>query len=244
MINPDMQRAHAEVPAITPDNPGGKLKMFNPKVGRYQVTVTIGPNYATKRIEASESMMDFMRVIGPEQGKLIQDLVAKESDWQGAEQIAARLAKALPPNLLSPDREDMSPQAQAMLQGLQQQVQQSQLQIQQMTKEMADRQKDRDVMTHQIDQTYLAKHEKTESDMILALKEMQKDAQEFRINTQKDTQEFFTKMQIEQEKLNQKREADFNSKVGRELAELSKALKTSQKQEDLPASTPGPSSKE
>lgn len=231
MINPNMQQAHAEVPAITPDQKAGKLKMFNPKVGRYQVTVTIGPNYATKRIEAAESMTDFMRVIGPEQSSKIVDLVAKYSDWEGAEQIATRFAKTLPPNLLTPNREDMSPQAQAMIQGLQQQIQQQTQQMQQMNKDLMDRDKDRQVMTHQIDQTYLAKHEKTESDVMLAMKEMQKEAREFQINSQKDTQEFFAKLQLEQEKIQQKREADFNAKIGRNLAELSKAVGASHKQE-------------
>src|SRR6185437_11728702 len=102
------------------------VKFFNPTYGKYGVTVTIGPSYATKRIEAAESMMDFVRAVGPiapEKVSNIIDLIAKNLDWQDAEQVTARLAKMLPPNLLTPDTADLPPQAQALLQSLQQQVQ-------------------------------------------------------------------------------------------------------------------------
>lgn len=245
MINPNMMRTHGEVDAITPENPRGKLKMFNPKIGRYQVTVTIGPSYATKRIEASESQMDFMRVIGPEKASTIMDLVAKNSDWEGSEQIATRLAKTLPPNLLSPDREDMSPQTQALIQGLQQQLQQNKMQIQQMSKEMLDREKDRAVMTHQIDSTFQAKHEKTQADVMLALKEMAQQQQTNQLEMHKEMREFVIKMNLEMEKIQQKKEATFQGTVGRQLAELSKAIGAKEKQQTVPdADSPGTSSQE
>lgn len=217
IIDPSMDRPHAEVAAITPDNPRGKLKIFNPKMGRYQVTVTIGPSYATKRIEAQESLLDFMKAV-PQAAPLIMDLVAKNSDWEGAEQIATRLAKALPPNLLTPDREDMSPQTQALITGLQNQAKQFQMQIMQLTKEAADRQKDRDVLMKQIDATYQAKHEKVQADFAEAMKRMEADRKEF-----------IGHMAIEMEKIQQKRDATMQGTVGRQIAELAKAMDAIQK---------------
>lgn len=249
MINPDMQRPHGEVPAITPDNPRGKLQMFNPKIGRYKVTVTIGPSYATKRIEAAESQLDFMRVIGPEGASKIMDLVAKNSDWEGADQIAARLAKGLPPNLLTPDREDMSPQTQALIQGLQQQLQQQGLQMQQMNKDLMDREKDRGVMTHQIDSTYKAKAEKTAADTQLSMKEMFAENQRFQQEMQAANKEMMLNLALEMEKLQQKKEAVQQGTIGRAIAELSKAIAAIPKQQDqqetVPdADTPGKSPQE
>ena len=150
MIDPNMTRAHGERIGTTPDSDAPtKIKLFNPKVGRYKVTVTIGPSYATKRIEALESQMDFVKAM-PQVGQIVADLIAKNSDWEGAEEFAQRIAKSMPANLLTPSRDDMSPQVQALIQALQQQLQAMNQQMQMMAKELTDRQKDRDVIYEQI----------------------------------------------------------------------------------------------
>jgi hypothetical protein len=221
MIRPDMQQAHAEVQANMPDGNRGKLKLFNPKIGRYRVTASIGPSYATKRVEAQESIMDFMRVV-PNAAPLIMDLVAKFSDWEGAEQIASRLAKALDPRLLTPDRSDMSPQVQALIQNLQAQVQQMQQQLVAAAKEAQDRTKDREVIVKQIDSTYAAKHEKTQADLMESLRAMAEDRRQH-------DQDLAAKVAIEMEKIAQKRESTFQGTVGRQIGELAKAISDIQK---------------
>jgi len=145
MINPNMAQAHAEVEGMSPESSMlTKIKMFNPKVGRYQVTVTIGPSHATKRVEAMESQMDFVRVL-PELGMVVADLIAKNSDWEGAEEFANRIAKTLPAKLLTPSHEDMNPQIEALIQGLQTHIEELNQQMSMMGKELQDRQADRDV---------------------------------------------------------------------------------------------------
>lgn len=67
-------------------------------VGKYDVVVTAGPSYATKRVEAADSMMQFVQAV-PGAAAVISDLVAKNMDWPGAEQIAERLKKMLPPGI-------------------------------------------------------------------------------------------------------------------------------------------------
>jgi hypothetical protein len=144
-IDPSQARPMMEQPN-GPD--GKKLKIFNPTYGKYGVTTTIGPSYATKRIEASESMMDFARAIGAPNAMLFADLIAKNQDWPGAEQIEARMAKIIAqqhPGAVAPDMKDVSPQVQAMLQGLQQQNQQLQQQVVAMNRTILDQDKDRQV---------------------------------------------------------------------------------------------------
>lgn len=155
-INPDMAQAHAEVLGKTPEHQEERIKMFNPKIGRYKVTVTIGPAYATRRVEAMESMMDFAKAM-PMVAQQFADIIAKYADWEGSEEIALRLAKALPPNMLTPQREDMTPQIEALIQGLQQQLQQQAQAMQAMGKELQDRDKDRNVATEKISKDFEAK---------------------------------------------------------------------------------------
>lgn len=67
---------------------------------RFDIRVTIGKGAATKRIEAAEHMLEFMRVF-PDSAPVIADLVAKNSDWPGAEEIAERLHNLVPPQALA-----------------------------------------------------------------------------------------------------------------------------------------------
>jgi Skp family chaperone for outer membrane proteins len=137
--------------------PDGKMrKMFNPTFGKYGVTVTIGPSYATKRIEASENMMAFMKAL-PQTAALVADLFAAEQDWPGAEKIAARLAKTVPPQLMQPDMKDVPPQIAALLQGLESNVKQLQQQLMLAQKELQDKSADRQVDVLGIQKDFEAK---------------------------------------------------------------------------------------
>lgn len=95
-------------------------------VGRFDVKVTIGPSYTTKRLEAAESMMQFIQAF-PAAGQLAGDLIASNMDWPGADVIAARLKKMVPPEMLEGedgDEQQQPPPPDPM----QQQLQQFQLQ--------------------------------------------------------------------------------------------------------------------
>ncbi len=156
---------HASAPFHEMKNPttGKTLKVFNPKFGRYGVTVTIGPSYATKRIEASENMIAFARAL-PNTAAVIADLIAKNQDWPGAQEIAARLAKTLPPNLLAPDQKDMTPQVQALLQSMDMQIKQLTQQLQQAMFALNDKNADRALESSKIQHDYEAKLLKIVSD--------------------------------------------------------------------------------
>lgn len=93
--------------------------------GKYDVRVSVGPNYSTMRQETAEGMLEFIRTF-PAAAQVTGDLVAKSMDWPDADRFAERLKKMLPPGMR--DMEDMSPEEQQQMQAqMQQQAQQAQM---------------------------------------------------------------------------------------------------------------------
>lgn len=76
---------------------------------RFDIRVTIGPSYSTRRVEASDQIMAFLQAI-PNAAPLVGDLVAKMQDWPLADEIAKRLKNMLPPQaLIDPENPEKSP---------------------------------------------------------------------------------------------------------------------------------------
>ncbi len=99
----------------------GETRLYSLDSGRYGVTVDTGPSYATKRQEAAASMMEFSRAV-PQVAQSCADLIVKNMDWPGADALADRLKKMLPPQLQDDGKnKDIPPQAQAFMNALQQQ---------------------------------------------------------------------------------------------------------------------------
>ena len=97
---------------------------------KFDVAVTTGLSYATRRMESADSMMQFIQAV-PQAGQAIMDLVAETMDWAGADKIAKRLKKLLPPELQENEGKDDEKQQQAMQQAeLAMQQQQAELQMQ------------------------------------------------------------------------------------------------------------------
>jgi len=91
-------------------------KIYNPSVGKYDVVVTTGPNYATKRQESLEAMAQLLQG-NPELWAVAGDLFVKNMDWPGAQEMAKRFAKTIDPKLTS--EADESPALQAANQQIQ-----------------------------------------------------------------------------------------------------------------------------
>lgn len=85
-------------------------KIYNPSVGKYDICITTGPSYMTKRQEALDGMGEALKN-NPELWKIAGDLFVKNMDWPGALELAKRLQKTIDPKLLS--EEDESPALQA-----------------------------------------------------------------------------------------------------------------------------------
>lgn len=74
--------------APTPEDPDGKL--YDLSAGKYDVTVTVGPNYATQRQETVASMTELFRAYPPA-AEAIGDLYVKNMDWPGADSAVKRI---------------------------------------------------------------------------------------------------------------------------------------------------------
>jgi hypothetical protein len=82
--------------------------------GRYDLEVTTGPAYATKRQEAADSMLQFVQAV-PAAGQVAGDLIAKNFDWPGADKMAERLKFLIPPGI-DPDVDQQRMQRQQQMQ--------------------------------------------------------------------------------------------------------------------------------
>jgi hypothetical protein len=123
--------------------PDGRIeRLYIPKLGDYEVAVTIGPSFATKRAEAADSMLSFMQAV-PQAGPIIGDLIAKNMDWPGADEISARLASMLPPQLLNKKLEQLPPEARGLVNSMMQQMQQLKQEHDQAVQLLGDKEKDR-----------------------------------------------------------------------------------------------------
>lgn len=89
---------------------GGKEKQYDLGHGRYDVTVASGPSYATKREEALDSMLALTQKY-PKVAEVAGDLMVKNMDWPGAQEIAERLKKTIPPEILESESDKEIPAA-------------------------------------------------------------------------------------------------------------------------------------
>lgn len=94
MFDPDLKRGSKEVK----QEDGSLLMLYNPTIGKYDVAVSSGPSYTTKRQEAAETQMQLVQA-NPTMFPLVGDIMIRNMDWPGADQMADRLQKMLPENL-------------------------------------------------------------------------------------------------------------------------------------------------
>ena len=99
-------------------------KVYNLSVGIYDVCVTTGPGYMTKRQEALDAMSMLLQS-NPDLWKVAGDLFIKNMDWPGAQEMAARFAKIIDPKVMegedqSPEMQHAKQQIEAMTQHMQQ----------------------------------------------------------------------------------------------------------------------------
>ena len=89
-------------------------------VGKYDVTITTGPSYATKRREAGEAMLNMVNAM-PQLMGVTADLIVEAQDWPDADKISERLRTQLPPGLVPTD--DLTPEQQKARQAMEQKAQ-------------------------------------------------------------------------------------------------------------------------
>ena len=134
MIDPMQPEA---VRKIVDQQTGATIKkIYNPTVGKYDVAVTTGPSYMTKRQESLDAMSRLLQG-NPNLWAVAGDLFIKNMDWPGAQEMSKRFAKTIDPKLM--DDSDMSPelaQAQQKMQAMGQEMDQMHQMLQKVSQSM------------------------------------------------------------------------------------------------------------
>jgi hypothetical protein len=116
-------------------------RIYDLAAGKYDLTVATGPSFTTRREEAAAQMTEMVRAF-PDAAPVIGDLIAKNLDWPGADEIAERL-KAINPALQAQGQGGIPPE-------LQQQIQEGMMRLQQLEQENAALKADKSVEMEKI----------------------------------------------------------------------------------------------
>lgn len=113
-IDPEATTAYQE---NRPDKDAPVEVVFNPTIGRYWVEADVGPSYATRRQEAWNAFVQ-ISAQNQELMKYIGDLMFRNADFPGALDIAERLKRIVPPEVLGEGPEPALVAAQKQLEEL------------------------------------------------------------------------------------------------------------------------------
>lgn len=124
-------QAQAYEAGKTQETVDGLTRIYDVTTGKYDVTCEAGPSFSTKREEAAAQMMELGRMFPPMM-QVAGDLLVKNLDWPGADDIADRLKAMLPPQL-----QGQSPQVMQMRQQMQQMDQMAKQAVGQLNQQIA-----------------------------------------------------------------------------------------------------------
>lgn len=148
---------------------GEEITVHDLSYGRYDAVVSVGPSYSTQRVESAEAMFQAVQA-NPQLWTIIGDMLIKNTDWPGSDEMAKRMRKTINPALLDADSEEaMEAQQAAQQPTVEQQLQKMSLDADQskhqatMAKAEADVRKaeastveaQADIMTAQVDMAAL-----------------------------------------------------------------------------------------
>jgi hypothetical protein len=114
---------------------GAGAKYNDLTVGKYDVVVTTGPSYSTQRQEAAQSLERLVAAF-PQVMTVAGDLIYKFQDFLGAEEIAERIERTMPPALVppkegAPQRPPQPPPPQLQVKMMEMEVKRMQLEVEQ-----------------------------------------------------------------------------------------------------------------
>lgn len=134
VIDPSLQMSNMQV---------GIKTFYNLSVGNYDVEVDTGPSYTTKRQESAEAMMEIVRA-NPALMQIMGDLLVKNMDWPGAEDMSNRLKLMLPPQIQQAEQQKkgIDPQVQQIMQQAQQAIGQKDQMLQQAMQKLQELQQE------------------------------------------------------------------------------------------------------
>lgn len=115
---------------IVDQQSGQEVVLNDLTVGKYGVTVSVGPTFATQRMESAQWLMDFASAV-PAAATAAPDLIARAQDTPIAEKLAERLKKTVPPQLLADDEQEEKTPEQMQQEQMAMQMQQQAMQAEQ-----------------------------------------------------------------------------------------------------------------
>lgn len=123
ILGVDGAEKYVKINSVGPDG----LGLNDITRGKYDTTVTVGPSFATQRMEASEVYGQMIQA-NPALFPIIGDLVLKASDLPYAAQMAERVKAMAPPQILAleKDGKPMPPEVTQAMQQAEQMMQQAQ----------------------------------------------------------------------------------------------------------------------
>ncbi len=113
-LDPDQETSYREVEGVG--------SIYNPGVGKWDVSITTGPSYNTKRMEAQATFVEMAKgAADPASAAILRYLVMRNSDASGSDEASKLLKTVLPPQALQAmaSKDPIPPQVQAMMQQVQ-----------------------------------------------------------------------------------------------------------------------------
>lgn len=185
-LDPEQEQA---MESFRDQETGEIQRIYNLGVGKYDVTVTTGPAYATKREEAAERMVNIVQAY-PNLMPIAGDIMFRNMDWPGAEEVAERLKRSLSPEMTA-DEDEMIPaeQAKQQVQELQQKLQEA-LQGKE-AQELANKQRETDIKRFEAETKRLESESKIQENQAQAAESWSQvfqklDEQQETLNQQQD----------------------------------------------------------
>lgn len=170
------QQPQPAVPGQSPDNPqiaetGFNLeRIYDLGLGKYDLTVDVGPSYQTQR-EAAADQMTQLTAANPQLAQIAGDIIVEAMDFPEASRLAARIRQYLPPPP-NGQGQGIPPELQQQIQAGQQQLAEQAQTIQELNAKLQAQQADKaiDAGKLQIDARKAETDQfKAETDRALAL---------------------------------------------------------------------------
>jgi hypothetical protein len=146
IVRPDQTEELVTINAETQDPKTGELRIYDPKLGRYDVTVSVGPGYQTKRQENLALLESLMQgPMGQALTAVAPDLMASMLDFEIAKELQERFKKMLPPQLAEGGKggSEMPPQAMQQMQQMAQMIEALTQKLNAAQDELNDKEKER-----------------------------------------------------------------------------------------------------
>lgn len=175
----------------------GQMVTYRMDVGKYDIAVETGPNFATKRQEAAAAMLDLTKSY-PNLFPIIGDLMVKSLDIPGAQEMAERLKKVAPPGVIEDkNQKPIPPEVQAQMQQMQQM-------LEQMTEALNKSQDELDQKTRELESKERIEFSKMQVDLQKKMAELEQKDSALLLQTQVGQIQAMQKMEAQMAQLQER----------------------------------------